>query len=287
MKTSILKLISSVFFVGLLFSSCLGDSDNVIEKTGDFVYITTLNSGTTKVGAVSYYPGTYISTPAIDQTTIETGQFYIMGYKINTKNIGTGGNYYLAEDIGQNPKKLEQTRGAISAPTAIDNEFYPTTFGATTAWSPVSYLYGDRWVFGAQASLKEEGKDFPKMYFYYDPARQKEDTNNDGVDDRDLDENQMIIDVRFGTESYSEGQKTSRSFYSVGDLSSIRSYFQNQSGKFSYKGEKSVYVPIKFRYRKATKDNNNQDTTQEVLDGNWNTDYSGKYALYYTTETGS
>jgi len=285
MKTSILKLITSVFFVGLLFSSCLGDSDNVIEKSADFVYITSVNSGTTKVGAVSSYPGTYISSAAIEQSSILSNQFYIMGYKINTKNIGTGGSYYIAEDIGQTPKLVEQTRGAYTAPS-VEDEFNPTTFGVS-AYYPASSLYGDRWVFGAQASLKEEGKDFPKMYFFYDPTRQKEDTNGDGIDDRELSENQIIIDIRFQTESFSEGQKTSRTFYSVGDLSAIRTYFQSQSGKFNYNGEKSIYVPIKFRYRKATKDNNNQDTTEEVMDGNWNTDYTGKYAFYFTTETGS
>jgi hypothetical protein len=283
MKTSIFKLISGAFFAGILFSSCLGDSDNVIEKTEDFVYITSI--GGTKVGAISYYPWTYITTGAIQGSTLLTNQFYIMGYRINTKNLGGNGNYYIAEDIGQLPKQVEQTKGLATAPPAIDNEFYPTTFVVVTYY-PANTLYGDRWVFGAQASLKEEGKDFPIMNFYYDPANQREDTNNDGVTE-EIGKNKMIIDVRFVAESFSEGQKTSRTFYSAGDLSGIRSYFQSQSGKLDYDGEKYIYIPIKFRYRKATKDSNNQDTTVEVFDGNWNTDSTGKYVMYFTAETGS
>jgi hypothetical protein len=275
--------------VGLLFSSCLGDNRNVIEKNEDFVYITTIDG--VKAGAISYYPWTYITTEQITQKG-EVNQFYIMGYKIDLKNIGGGGKYYIAEDMGPVAKKIEQTRGRATAPSVADNEFYPTTFGVAV-WNPANSLYNDRWVFYAQASLKEEGRDFPKMYFYYDPANQKEgtDKNNDGVISEDekeeIGENKMIIDIKFDTESFSEGQKNARNFYAVGDLSDIRNYFLHSSGKLNYNGEKYVYVPIKFRYRKAVKDSNNQDTTVEVSDGNWNTDSTGKYALYFTTETGN
>lgn len=273
MKTSIFKLICGVFSVGFLFSSCLGDSDNSTTIGSDYVYITSADG--VKIGATAT-TNTYITTEQIQSKGVE-GQVYIMGYNIINSQTGGGGKYYLAEDSGQAMKALTQKNASISSPASVEDDYTPTAF-AVSFYSAGSVFFGDRWVFGAQASLKD--KDDPWMEFYYDASNQKEEVN--GVV-QEIGNNKIIIDVRFKKTATADGAESSTTVNLVGNLSSIRSYFQS-SGKFSYNGEKYVYIPIKFRYNLLKKNSSNQDVPTETLDGNWNTDSSGKYAFYYSTE---
>lgn len=277
MKTSIFKLICGVFSVGFLFSSCLGDSDNSTTIGSDYVYITSADG--VKIGATAT-TNTYITTEQIQSKGVE-GQVYIMGYNIINSQSGGGGKYYLAEDSGQAMKALTQKNASISSPASVEDDYTPTAF-AVSYYYPVSGFFADRWVFLAQASLRD--KDDPWMEFYYDASNQKEEVEENGERVvREIGNNKIIIDVRFKKAATADGPESSTTVNSVGNLSSIRSYFQS-SGKFSYNGEKEVLIPIKFRYHLLKKDTNNQDVPTETLDGNWNTDSSRKYVFYYSTE---
>ena len=269
MKTSILKLICGVFAVGLLFSSCLGDSDNKININNDYVFVTTKNS--MKVAAVASYR-TWIVTDQVNASNTIEGQYYTMGYSINTsQSLGNG--VYQGTDYGQPLVRIEQTSVAVKAPDRVD-DFNPTTFTSPFPY-PIKDFFGDGWVFGAQAQLKEGT--VTDMYFYYDASNQKEEVN--GVV-QEIGNNKIIIDVRFGKSLEGNGALGSRAVLYVAKMTQLRSYFQYQSGKFSFNNEKSVAIPIKFRYNKTVTENG-KDVVKETLDGNWNTDSSAKYLLYF------
>ncbi|NDV93841.1 hypothetical protein D0T84_02770 [Dysgonomonas sp. 521] len=273
MKTSILKLICGVFSVGILFSSCLGDSDTNSSIGFDYAYITSVDG--VKVAAVAN-GRTYITTDQI-QVKGQEGQVYAMGYTINTSQTGGGGKYYIAEDSGQAMMLLTQRSAGIASPAAVEDDYTPTAFGVATYYAD-SGFFGDRWVFAAQAALKD--KDEAWMEFYYDVDNQKEEVN--GVA-QEIGNNKIIIDIRFKKDARGDGALSSTTINSVGNLSNIRNYFRT-SNKFSFNGEKYVYIPIKFRYHILKKDSNNQDVVTEVLEGNWNTDSSYKYLLYYEAQ---
>lgn len=281
MKTSILKLVCGVFSIAFLFSSCLGDSDNKIEIGSDYAFITTMGSAYTTVAAVSGggYGPMYLSSEQISR--LQTEECYVLGYRITNTSSNTSG-YYTAEDIGATPVKLNQTRGAYTAPSRQD-DFAPTSFrilyydlGLLNA--NYSSFFGDRWIWAVRSSLGE--KDEVYAHFYYDPANQREEVN--GVM-TDIGENKIIIDVRFERQKYGDGAETNKEVACVGNLSDIKRYFQNQSGKFDYKGEKNIVVPIKFRYNKTVTEGG-QDVVKETIDGTWSTDNSGQYVFRYAKE---
>ena len=280
MKTSILKLICGVFSIAFLFSSCLGDSDNKIEIESDYAFITTMGSAYTTVAAVTGrgYGARYIQSPWINQS--QTEECYVLGYRLTDLNSSTSG-YYTAEDFGPVPVKLNQTRGTYTAPSKQD-DFAPTSF--RILYYDLGQLYnynsffGDRWIWGVTTKLGE--KDEVYAHFYYDPTNQKEEAN--GVM-TDIGENKIIIDVRFERQKYGDGTETNKEVACVGNLSDIKRYFQNQSGKFDYKGEKSVYIPIKFRYNKTVTEGG-QDVVRQTIDGTWSTDNSRQYVFHYAKE---
>ncbi|MDR0824636.1 MAG: hypothetical protein LBN74_06040 [Prevotella sp.] len=275
MKTSILKLICAAFSIAFLFSSCLGETNTQLEMPMDYAFITSVGSTGIPVAAVTGQGNPmYITSPQI--ATLIPNQCYILGYKISNTSNTSG--YYVAEDLGAKAVKLNQTTGYPTAPS-VENDYVPT--GLSVLYYDYGLLienyqsfFGDRWIFGAKASLRD--KDDPYMEFYYDPNNQKEEVNGQV---EEIGENKIIIDVRFKRTSYGDGAETSTNVVSVGDLSYIKSYFKNNSN-FDFKGQKSILVPIKFRYSKL---NGTEEKIETI--GNWSTDPSQfQYIFHYAQE---
>ncbi|MDR0824244.1 MAG: hypothetical protein LBN74_04070 [Prevotella sp.] len=279
MKTSMLKLICCVFSIAFLFSSCLGETNTEIEVVADYAYITTLGSGV-QVAAVSGQGNgpMYVTSPQI--ATLQRGQCYTLGYKISNTSSASG--YYVAEDFGAKAVMLNQTMGHPTAPSE-ENDYLPTSFGVlfydygllTTTYQS---FFGDRWIFGAKASLRD--KDDPSMEFYYDPNNQKEEVNGQMGE---IGDNKIIIDVRFKRTNSGDGAEASTNVMCVGDLSYIKYSFQT-SGHFNDNGQKSTPIPIKFRYTRLDGSGASAVGKTETI-GNWSTDSaSAMFVFNYVKE---
>lgn len=251
MKKSLFKLILGVFATVLLFTSCLGDSNNSSENPKAFAYITTKDGVQCAAMDGLYFTSTFIKT-------LTVGRCYILGYRTNYESVSS--QVFLAEDIAQ-PITLTTTYGRVSSPT-VENTFNPSVF------QPEIAVYedyrGNNCSFVYKAKLKE--KDTPRAYCFYDVNRQYEMV--DGVR-KDVEKNQIIIDVRFDYLSGADGSTIETTWRSVSDLSEIKNRYKLDSGKYDPTTSDSyVRVDVKFRYNQLQSDGT---IKEDVYYGNWTT----------------
>lgn len=252
MKKSLFKLILSTFAVGLLLTSCLGDSTNSRENPRAFAYITTID-GTQCAAMDGYY-----YTSAIIKT-LTVGRCYILGYRTNYEAATS--KILHAEDISQ-PIALVTTYGRVDAPN-IENAFNPSAFQPEIG--VYSTYFGNNCSFIYKAKLKE--KDTPRAHCFYDVTKQYEMI--DGVR-KDVGKNQIIIDVRFDNIPGADGASVDNSWRSVSDLSGIKNWYKENSDNYDPANATDNYVrvDVKFRYNQLQSDGT---TVKEVYFGNWTT----------------
>lgn len=254
MKTSLLKYLGSIAATFFLMTSCLGDGESSYDAGRDFVYITETEYFT-KVAAAS--PG-YIAHDAINN--LQVGECYFISYKIKGSSSGTG--VYSAEKVEILDNGIPVPKGYFywnkkpmsNVPEEQRKDtIAPRTFALGAAY-PNTYI-NDTWMFSYNVSLKEGDVVVP--YFYYDATNQKNESG------KELEENRIVIDVRFvKTESAgSTGTASIVSKNSVVSLSELRkSYTPN------YNGAEGVNVPIRFRYHRFVADD--KPATVEWI-GSW------------------
>lgn len=267
MKKSLIKLVFSAFAAVIMFTSCLGDGENVTERSYVFAYI---GYDASKGGIYAAVDGWYITSPYIQ--TLNVGSCYLISYRTSMEEVASG--VFKAEDITQ-PESLTSTYGRVTAPT-IEDTFPITTF--QPAVYAFSNYYGDNWLFTYTGKLKE--KDTARAHFFYDTERQYEITTNGSQ--KDLEKNQMIIDVRFDYITGADGTASPRSLYSVGALGEIKTrYYAEHFNDLVWATQgssKYASVSIKFRYNQGQSDG----TTKEVYVGEWGT--SSPYCFWYFEE---
>ena len=255
MKKSLLKLILGVFTTAILFTSCLGDSSNEFGNEGIFAYITTHEKTGEKVAAL--YNNIYISSSVID--ALEIGKCYLISYKVSTENLSSDVIFENASVYAVS-ESLTSTTGTVGSATTMTDTFNPTDF-APYFVKPDDFV-GDNWGFYYTVTTLRE-KDTPKAYFFYDANTQYEMV--DGVR-KDLETNQIIIDVRFNyVAGVDGGSVLTQQELSVGDLSAIKSAFK-YSDNFEQGTDSYVYVAIKFRYNQLQSD---KTTVTEDVVGSW------------------
>lgn len=263
MKTSVLKVFSSLFVVLCLMSSCLGDNESSYKTSGEFAYITTnangVKSAATRVG--------YIVDNKIDG--LINGGCYNIAFEIKTGSSGTGiysAEYLEVLDKGRPIAKADLIFGKPYSELLVNrNDTITPDNLQIGAWYPSDY-FGDNWQIYYRVALKEDEK--VKPYFYFDIDGQKKD------DGTPLDKNQIIIDVRF---AYSDRNTattptTKEDLTAVGLLSALRS--NSSPFKPVYDSDqKYVNVAVRFRYQK------NQGDKPALIDylGSWSTSSS----IYY------
>ncbi|MDR1091468.1 MAG: hypothetical protein LBL79_10365 [Prevotella sp.] len=262
MKKSLFKLILGVFATMTLFSSCLGDSSNSRENPMAFAYITTKDG--IQCAAMDWY---YFTSPIIKTLTV--GKCYILGYRTNLEMASS--QVILAEDIAQ-PIELTTTYGRVDSPT-VENTFNPSEFKPDVFF--FNDYYGDNWSFSYRASLKE--KDTPRAHCFYDVNRQYEML--DGVR-KDVEKNQIIIDVRFDYVPGADGSTRDAYWYSVSNLSGIKSSYKENPEKYDPTKiiDNYVIVAVKFRYNQLQSDGT---VKEDVYVGNWT---SSPYSFAYPKE---
>ncbi len=255
MKKSLFNLILGVFTTAILFTSCLGDSNNEFGNDNIFAYITTHEKTGEKVAAL--YNNVYISSSVID--ALETGKCYLISYKVSTENLSANGVFENASVYGVS-ESITSTTGTVATPT-MEETFNPTDF-APYFVRPDSFM-GDNWGFYYTITTLRE-KDTPKAYFFYDADKQYEMA--DGVR-KDVGTNQIIIDVRFNyTAGVDGGSVLTQQKMSVGNLSMIKSAFK-YSDNFEKGSENYVDIAIKFRYNQLQSDKTT--VKEDVYVGSW------------------
>lgn len=256
-KTSFFKLIFSVFSAVLLMSSCLGDGDSSFTIEKDFAYIT-YDTYNRKYAVTS---NGYIMHDAINNLT--ANQCYYIGYKVTST---TSDGYYLAEYVNvlDNGKYIDQTDLSISTPPVNPTDSITPTSLSIGSWSPGSII-GDNWLINYNMTKRDDDK--VTMTFYYDENNQKENGE-------DLEDNRIIIDIRFRITETGTDQSVTTGYSAVGNMARLRNYYPIDFGNAEY-----VNVPVKFRYQRYTSANQPADV---VTLGSWTESSTGYYYIQFT-----
>lgn len=250
MKKTLCKLILSTFAAGMLFTSCLGDGNNEFKSDNSFAYITTIDGKQCAAMDRYHFTSTMIQT-------LTVGRCYILGYRTNYEAASS--KILLAEDIAQ-PIELTMTYGRVDPPM-MENTFNPSAF-QPEIFASTDY-FGDNWCFIYKAKLKE--KDTPRAHCFYDVDRQFEMI--DGVR-KDVEKNQIIIDVRFDYIPGADGSSVDLTWRSVCNLSGIKNRYKLDSGKYDpTTSESYVRVDVKFRYNQLQSDG--KTVKENVYIGSW------------------
>jgi len=255
MKKSLFKLIFGVLAVTMLFTSCLSDGNNEVERQGSFAYITTINN--VQCAAVD---GIYVTSTLIK--SLNVGSCYLISFRISNDMTG---NVYNGTDLAQ-PSLLVRTTSSVSAP-AVEDTFNPTALQPT--YGSFDSFFGDNWGFIYRVKLEE--KSTPRAFFFYDEDKQYEMV--DGVR-KDLSKNQLIIDVRF-TYTVGEGSAVERNELTVGNLKNIKEWYEENGLVWDSSSQKTAEAAIKFRYNQKQSD---ETVKEDVTVGDW---YSPIYKFAY------
>lgn len=267
MKTSVFKLICSVFAVSLLMSSCLGDSDNSVKVERELALIK-IENYTTKCAVTA---NGYITNASIQD--LREDRCYYIAYKITSS--GASGNVYNAEYINViDPDPVPQTY-LMENNLVLDGDAISSL--GVGRFSMGDY-FGDKWQFFAKIPLKEgEGVN---AQFYYDSNNQKSETGDD------LEKNQVIIDVRFTKTNVNSNNVTApeRDIEVIGDFSELRRTIYKDKAEYTdADGYKYANVAIKFRYTKIKANTTTGETEIGYL-GTLSTSGTNTYVMQFYEE---
>lgn len=234
MKSFLIKVFGAIFSV-FMFTSCLGDDDNYIEVAEDFAYI----KYDEKDGKYAVtQKGGIILADQID--VLLTGRAYYVSYKATYDGSGLG-RAERFDLIERDP--LPEAKFKVGEPYLsnvpsylLADSIHPINV-AIGACHPYSSYYDDKWEVQYTLSKKEDDK--IDVYYYYDPNAQK-------INGVDLDENEIVIDIRFVHSEKSvdpEEPKTER-LSALGSLKDLR----DQYPAVFPDGEDVADVGIVFRY---------------------------------------
>ncbi|WP_156032926.1 hypothetical protein [Prevotella sp. 10(H)] len=262
-KTSLLRILCSVFSVVLLMSSCLGDGDSSFTVERDFAYIV---SGDVGPGKYAITPNGYIVSDVI--TKLQTGKCYYIGYKVTNT---TAEGFYQAEYVNvlNNGNPIPDAEFSLLPPYSgipVRNDTITPTNLAIKLWSGSQHAIGDRWLVDYNMTKKEN--DEVKAYFYFDRNNQKDSEGEIKPGD-----NKIIIDIRFAFIKNTGETNVTDVFSTVGNLGGVRT---NYTPDYTKGEEKYVNVPVKFRYQKYTTAG---QPAEVVYIGSWNLNSSSN--VYY------
>jgi hypothetical protein len=263
---TLIKITCCVFAVVFLMASCLGDTEQAIEKTNDFAYFKIENGVKYAVTGLGY------PIYAQDMSEFENGECYLISYKLNGTTDTNG--IYFAETLYRNEGPFNKSSLSTGTPysgISLDQQsdsIQITSFEPQYG-SPSKSMYGDNWLFKVTASVKSG--DNLKAYFYYNPEDQIDENRADEVG---VEAKKLIVDVRFIKEAGNgEGTASNKTFYILGNLGSLR-YLSIPVGTEGY-----TNIPIKFRYTTPV----SNSTPKLAYKGSWNTGGSTiVYVMQYT-----
>lgn len=264
MKKLFLKSVLSLLAVAafFVFSSCLGESNRDIDRSGSFAYVTTPKDGGVQYAAVDRI---YITSSYIQQQ-LTSGSCYLMSFRSSLNSTYPG--IYDVTETAQ-AVKLESTVGVVGS-VSRDDTVNPTSL--SYIYGAPDIFYGNNW--GFKYSVKVGKNDTPRAYFFYNRDNQTEEVN--GVS-QPLAKNQMIIDVRFGYVAGADDEKVQKEVISVGNLSNILTNFVTDANRFEQSVDQGYTdVFFKLRYNQLQSDGK---TIKETLVGSWT--FASGQALFF------
>ena len=266
MKKKVLKFTFLLFAVAFAFSSCLGDGENKVEVSEDFVYVYSEN-GLVNYGFTLNAGG---SCSAQEFQQYSAGTCLLMGYKIT----GNQTNKANLEDV--NIRKVfpasDQARLIeATAPTDVDpNEIFPSSL--TLSFMYAANYYGDRFLFAPVYYMADGTK--VRARFYYDA-----DAQTEGENATPIAKNRAIIDVRFIKEVEASGSSISKTEEFVADFSNLRDILtRNDVVEYS---NNAATVSLKFKYRKLRSTSNTTEYDDQTL-GTFGS--TSDFQLYFSKE---
>lgn len=240
MKKKLLRLTFLLLTVAIVFSSCLGDTENKIEVSSDYACV--FLSDTYQKYAYAGSVGTVYSDSF---KTRSEGTILIMGYKITgvQSGIPTLENVDIKKEF--KPSEHFSTRWGTSGVDRT-NEIYPSSV-EISKWSPYA-IFMDRWLFAPSFKKIIDGTVI-NGFFYYDPNNQ--DKTTAGV----IVENRLILDVVFTKTEATTGKEIDKTYEIVSNFQNVRSSIENGlMDHFKKDASSQVGTPVylKIRYRVAS-----------------------------------
>ncbi|GAB6013092.1 hypothetical protein [Viscerimonas tarda] len=162
--------------VALMFTSCLGESENSRTAKGEFVYITTINNA--KVAAFSYG---YLSSDAL--AGLSDNDCALIDYKVNfnqSNNFTYRPDFLNIDPVNTFPARNQFT-ATITEQDVYENMTKNDAFEnvAINAFWPDEHL-GDRWLF--EYTYQKYGEEeAPEFRVYYNPNTQDGEDLNKGI----------------------------------------------------------------------------------------------------------
>ncbi|MDR1808996.1 MAG: hypothetical protein LBR34_01140 [Prevotella sp.] len=250
MKKTIFKVqLLLVGAIALMLTSCLGESENSVTSSGDFVYVTHLSNGT-KVAA-SLYLGAYLVSDEL--SSLSEGDCALVDYKVNFEK--TQGDAYVPDyfQIDRN-NVFRNSSQFVAAETEADPYEMTTKNDIFVSLNIAAYSYyedmGDRWLFSFAYKKLYEGEEAPQLQIFYNPNTQSANDLENGV---------VTLDVTLSRVREASGEPIEDvTLKSVVNFSELRSIFA------SYAKDDATYtnisvVKIKFRYPIALTSNPTDD----------------------------
>lgn len=268
MKKKILKNVIAIAFIGILFTSCLGDGNTKLSREKDFVYIDVNEENGRKYGRT--LETVFFYSPEIDEK-LQQGDCVLMNYRINSDNM-TSDNLFNAENVTfesedifrfENGKQIRASYRANGDTTLVETDeiFIDNSMNLMNYYYATTPYFADKWLFTFYYYQLEDERTEPELQVWY----------NSNLQGENLPSNERIIDFKLVKTQPGTGTKrTVKRIQRVVDFSVLRQYF-NQ-----YIGEDRVMY-LRFRYRRYN------DSNYDKFKMNTNTKSSNVSLVYPKT----
>jgi len=250
MRKKIFKNVLGVAMIGVLFTSCLGDSETKIGRTGDYVYIDVNEENGRKYGRTFMDGATYFFYSSEIDDRLEQDDYVIMSYKLSSDDM-TSDNFFNAKNVDFTSSDIYNFRNGrqvMATYVAQGDTTYTETdqiFIDDGGSSRLSYYYvttayfADKWLMKFYYYRYENESVSPQIEVVYNANLQGE---NPAANDK-------IIDIRLRRQGTGSGEQKLASMQRVIDFSNLRQAFD--ADKVDNK------INLKFRYRRYQDSNYN------------------------------
>ena len=240
MKKEVLKVTFLLSVFAIIFSSCLGDGDNKIEVTKDFIYID--RDEYYNNFALPASVGQYCSTSGTPLASLSYGDCAFAGYKIIGNQTGS---YPQLQEVNliKTFSVGDQPNVSIGSMPEGDLEYEIKISSLKVDLWSVGNMIGDRWLFISNCKLADGEK--LTAEFYFDESRQKDENGNS------LPKNRAIIDIRFKKINPATEEGTNKPYEMVANFTDLRNALKD---RIDFENQNVAYYRLKFRYRKIEND---------------------------------
>lgn len=258
----IAKLILSVSVIAILFSSCLGDSNNTMGFTNQFGYVQSSPTGVKYAGTANN-----ILVTGNELNKCNPGDFVWLTFNVDLSQGANKEGIYTSQDlVATKITKYIKSQDVI-AQAPDDANTIPVNDFQIRVSNPYQDFLRDNWSFGV-THKKKEGEVL-QAYFYYDANNQLDKSGNP------LGENRIILDVRFKKITEGVGNESSENELLITSLQRLRTLYKPKYVTEN-NNSKLTGVLIQFRYKKLV----DTDIKDETI-GSSVSNAQNSYGMYF------